>query len=406
MEAIRSIPVVGHDAAVVIFALLGLAAFAVLALLGLRRRTLWAVLATVVVMGAVVFALSVWPKPFPDGIPAPVYASWAVGVFALAALIFGRRRVLLACVAVPAVLLAYLGTNTQYQQYPTVGAFHPVPVTVNMTLEQFQKTTSAPQLHGREVGALVTVPAAPFRDLVAYIPPAYWHGANLPVLMLLSGSPGSPAGWFSDGQAAQAADDFQQDHDGNAPIIVSADGTGSTTGNPACIDGPDAQMQTYLAHDVPEVVKQTFRVEPDQSKWTVGGLSYGGTCALQIATNNPQAFGSFLDFSGEPEPSVGSHQKTVDQLFGGDEDAFRAVNPSTLLIRATGTQKYAGIHGRFVAGESDPMSRAALPHLNTLARAAGMDTTYTALPGGHSYQVWRVALRENLDFVAQRGGIR
>ena len=62
---------VGHDAAVVIFALLGLAAFAVLALLGLRRRTLWAVLATVVVMGAVVFALSVWPKPFPDGIPAP-----------------------------------------------------------------------------------------------------------------------------------------------------------------------------------------------------------------------------------------------------------------------------------------------------------------------------------------------
>ena len=63
MEAIRSIPVVGHDAAVVIFALLGLAAFAVLALLGLRRRTLWAVLATVVVMGAVVFALSVWPKP-------------------------------------------------------------------------------------------------------------------------------------------------------------------------------------------------------------------------------------------------------------------------------------------------------------------------------------------------------
>ena len=103
---------------------------------------------------------------------------------------------------------------------------------------------------------------------------------------------------------------------------------------------------------------------------------------------------------------MGSHQKTVNQLFGGDEDAFRAVNPSTLLIRATGTQKYAGIHGQFVAGENDPMSRTALPHLNTLARAAGMDTTYTALPGGHSYQVWRVALRENLDFVAQRGGIR
>lgn len=52
------------------------------------------------------------------------------------------------------------------------------------------------------------------------------------------------------------------------------------------------------------------------------------------------------------------------------------------------------------------MSSKALPHLNDLARAAGMQTTYTELPGAHSYAVWRVALRQSLDFLAERGGIK
>ena len=74
-------------------------------------------------------------------------------------------------------------------------------------------------------------------------------------------------------------------------------------------------------------------------------------------------------------------------------------------MRAQGTDKYMHIAGRFVAGASDPMASKALPHLNELARKAGMSTTYVELPGGHSYQVWRVALRDTFDFAAERGGI-
>ena len=213
-------------------------------------------------------------------------------------------------------------------------------------------------------------------------------------------------GWFTDGQAAETADAYQQEHGGVSPIVVSVDATGSATGNPACVDGPDAAMHTYLSSDIPALLKDTFRVNPDQSTWTIGGLSYGGTCSLQVVTNSPEAYGSFLDFSGEPEPSLGNHDKTVNELFGGDEDAFKAINPADLLANAKGTDTYRGIAGRFVAGESDKMASTALPHLNDLARAAGMDTTYTELPGAHSYQVWRVALRENFEFVAHRGGLK
>ncbi len=408
VNTIRQIPVVGNTAAAVIYVLLAVAVVGALCVLLHRpRRIAWAAGSTLLLLAASVFALTVWPKPFPDAVPVRIYAAGAAAVFVAFAAVFApRRRLPLVLLAVPSLLLGYLGANLVYQQYPTVGSFHPEPVTVAMSLDEFQSRTSAPLLNGREVGALVTLPAEPMRDAVAYVPPAYFHGATLPVMVLLSGQPGMPSGWFTDGQADRIADDFQQEHGGQAPIVVSVDGTGSTTGNPACVDGPNMKMQTYLAEDIPALIKRDFRVVQDQAKWTIGGLSYGGTCALQVITNAPDAYGTFLDFSGEPEPSIGSHEKTVNELFGGDEEAFGDVNPSTLLVRAAGSQKYAHTAGRFVAGESDPMASRALPHLNTLAQEAGMNTTYTELPGGHSYQVWRVALRDSFGFAAERGGIK
>ena len=404
MHALQSVSLVSTPAAAVIYAVVIVTAL--VALWRPTRRTAWAAIGALAVLAIVAFGLSVWPKPFPDSVPWTIYASGAAAAFVLfSAMVQRGRRILLALLAVVAVAAAYLSTNLIYQQYPTIGSIRPAPVAAPMSLEQFQATTAAPTLDGREVGALVTMPAEPLRDAVVYIPPAYWHGATLPVLVLLSGSPGKPIDWFITGQAAEALDDFQTGHDGVAPIVVSADPIGAETNNPACVDGPDYQIQTYLSQDIPQKIRQNFRVNPDQHTWTIGGLSYGGTCSLQIVTNSPQSYGSFLDFSGEPEPTLGNHQQTVDKLFDGDEEAFQAVNPETLLRDAAGTPKYRGIAGRFVSGERDTIATAALPHLNDLAHAAGMDTTYETRPGAHSYAVWRVALRENLDFVAQRGGI-
>lgn len=370
-----------------------------------RRRVALAIAAALLVVAYLL--LAVWPKPFPDAIPWHIYASGAAAAFVVATIFLAPQwRWRLAPLAVVPLVLAYLATNLVYQQYPTLGSFRPVPVTVSMNLDQFRETTSAPILDGKEVGALVTLPAAPLRDAIVYVPPAYWHGANLPVLVLLAGSPGSPIRWFDEGAAQQTLDDYQVEHDGVAPIVVSADGTGTTTGNPGCVDGPDLQIQTYLAQEIPQLVKENFRVKEDQRTWTIGGLSYGGTCALQVITNAPSAYGSFLDYSGEAEPNLGGHQRTIDVLFGGDEAAFQAVNPETLLREAVGATTYKRIAGRFAAGERDNNAMAALQHQNELAQKAGMSTTFRSLPGGHSFEVWRVALRQDIDFVAQRGGIR
>lgn len=344
--------------------------------------------------------------PFPDKVPAVVYVAGSAAVFVLVCAIV-QRRWLVGILAIIALVNAGAVANVIYQQYPTLRSLNPIPVTVEMTYDQFRNQQAAPTVNDREVGALVTVPmhtpGFAARDAMAYVPPAYWSKPDreLPVLVLLAGNPGKPAQWFGAGEASQTADDYQSTHDGLSPIVISVDATGSLTGNPGCVDGPKDKVDTYLSSEVPQMVKEKFRVVADQSRWTIGGLSYGGTCALQIVTNHPESYGSFLDFSGQAEPSLGTRQQTIDTLFGGDEAAFDAVNPATLLAN----NRYPTTQGRFVAGEDDPSAEEALQHLNDLAQKAGMTTTYETVPGGHSYQVWRVALVETFEWAAQRGGL-
>lgn len=387
----------------------------VAAFLGLARnvaRVIIALVLAVIAAGTCWFILEIGWKPFPDRIPWQIYFAGGWASFVLfSAFVQKGRRILLAFLSVLAAASAWGVFNLMFQEYPTIHSLDPHPVVQPMDYQTFTGLTAPPQIDGNEVGALVTVDLAAtqfnHRPAVAYIPPAYFTKPErkLPVIVLMAGNPGKPEQWFESGGAAITLEDFQQEHGGLSPIVVSVDGTGSMTGNPICVDGPTEKVQTYLAQDVPEQLKEKFRVEPDQQKWSIGGLSYGGTCALQVVTNAPQSYGTFLNFSGQAEPTVGDHNKTVQQFFGGDEAAYQAVNPSTLLDDAAGTDKYAHLQGRFVAGQNDLHSKAELQVLNEKARKAGMKTEYFEVDGGHSYQVWRVALRETLEFAAGRGGL-
>lgn len=397
-----------------IYAILGLPVLVALA--GLRAAR-WRVLSALVLATALAAlawqTLEVWWKPFPDRIPSPIYVAGGLALFVLlsAFLQQGRRR-LLGVLSIFAIAGAWGVFNLNFQEYPTVRSLNPRPVVQPMSYEEFSNLTSPPLIDGQPVGALVTVDleATQFthRDAIAYVPPAYFTRPELrlPVVVLLAGNPGSPSQWFEAGGADTTMEDFQASHKGISPIVVSVDGTGSMTANPICVDGPTEKVQTYLAVDVPAQMKEKFRVEPNQQKWTIGGLSYGGTCSLQIVTNAPQSYGTFLNFSGQIEPTVGDHDKTVQQFFAGDEEAFQDINPATLLDRAQGTSRYTHIQGRFISGENDTHAKAELKELNEKAKNAGMQTIYDEVPGGHSYQVWRVALRETIDFAAERGGIK
>lgn len=388
-----------------------------------RKATFIALLSAFLVVALAWLVLEKLWKPFPDANPLSIYAACIPAVWCLLSmLLHSGRRTLFAILTIIALLNTAAVGNLIFQSYPTLGSINPQATNIATSYEEFSQLTSPPTLPDhpdQQVGALVTVsldgtadglaPGFDARDAFAYVPPAYWThpDVRLPVIVLLAGNPGEPDQWFSSGQASETADNYQATHDGISPIVISVDGTGSFSGNPACVDGPDLNIMTYLSQNVPTLVKQKFHVNSDQKTWTIGGLSYGGTCAFQVVTNHPDAYGSFLDFSGQAEPTLGTRQDTVNKLFDGDESAFIAVNPADLLTTAinTGDRRYSQLAGKFIAGQSDKEALRALQNLNELATQAGMSTSFDSVPGGHSFQVWRVALADSFEWAAQRGGL-
>lgn len=376
-----------------------------------RHRVLLSFIAAIIIGFFSWATLEVWWRPFTDHLPFWLYAWISSAAFLVfSAFVQKGRRLILFPVAIIGVLSTFASINFLYNQYPDLAALLGEQTSGQLSYKEFSQLTEPPTADGKNVGAIVNLelpaPISKFhhRNAIAYIPPAYFTDTDtqLPVIVLMNGQPGEPAMWFSGGQLASIMDDYQEAHNGYSPIVISIDATGSLLGNPICVDSAKWKVMTYIAQDIPNSIKEKLRVDEDQSHWTIGGLSYGGTCSLQVITNHPEAYGTFLDISGQAEPTIGTREETVKEFFNGDEEKFIAVNPADLLKAAAGTEKYAQIAGRFIAGTDDKEAVEALTTLNTLAQAANMDTEYQEVPGAHDWTTWRAGFINNLDFMVQR----
>jgi S-formylglutathione hydrolase FrmB len=370
----------------------------------------------------------VW-RPFPDPVPLPVLllGGAAMAAVALAALGMRDRRWRGRVGAVVAVVLVVLasaeGANTMYREYPTLRtalglpALDEIPFTQVPLQEQVIGARSGLPLSaiwrppaGMPDAGVVTEIAIPApvsgfaaRPAWLYLPPAYLSRprAQLPVLVLLSGQPGGPRDWLDGGQLAARLDAFAAAHDGLAPVVVMADHLGAPLANPLCLDSRLGDVATYLSVDVPAWVRATLQVDPDPAGWAIGGLSNGGTCALQMAVTAPQVYPTFVDVSGEAEPTLGDRATTVQAAFGGDEAAFAAVNPLDVLAR----RQFPGTAGYLVAGRQDAVYLPQAQRVFAACQAAGMDVQLHLRPGGHTFEVWGPGLEEALPWLATRLGM-
>ncbi|MCX5044376.1 esterase family protein [Aldersonia sp. NBC_00410] len=369
-----------------------------------------------------------WWRPFPDPVETEVYVWIGVAIAAIALLVpriltarHWPGRVLTVVAVLAVVLAASSQINRVFAYYPTLRtalgmsnahevdfAAVPGPTATTVTGRPLDSVWQAPA--GMPSTGDVTSVSIPgdksgfaARPARVYLPPAYLTDprALLPVLVMMAGQPGEPDDWIKSGGLATTMNDFAAAHDGLAPVVVVADGTGSTLANPLCMDSRLGNVDTYLAVDVPNWVKAHLQVDPNPRSWAVGGLSYGGTCALQLATNHPDVYPTFLDFSGQVEPTLGDRQRTVDAAFGGDDAAFRKVNPLDLLT----ARDFSGSAGMFVVGAGDDEYRDGQRKMAAAAKGAGMEVVYLEVPGGHSFAVWTAALRASMDWLAKRLGL-
>jgi S-formylglutathione hydrolase FrmB len=260
-------------------------------------------------------------------------------------------------------------------------------------------------VRGKVTSAPIPGPTSGFtaRNAEIYLPPAYFAHPRLrlPVLVLLAGQPGRPQDWLGAGKLARIMDRFAAHHDGLAPVVVVADDTGSRFANPLCLDSRRGNADTYLARDVPTWIRTHLDVDADSQAWAVAGVSYGGTCALQLATNHPDVYPTFLDISGSAEPTLGDQARTVTQAFGTDRAAFVRVNPLDLL-RA---RRYPGSAAAIVVGTADVDTKPDARLVYRATTGAGMDSHYTEVPGSHDWHVFSDGLTRELPWLAQRMGL-
>jgi S-formylglutathione hydrolase FrmB len=221
---------------------------------------------------------------------------------------------------------------------------------------------------------------------------------KLPVLELLHGTPGSPQDWISGTDLRQTAGAFAAHHNGRAPIIVMPDINGAEGADTECVSSNGADVESYLTTDVPRYLLAHFPVSPDRRRWSVAGLSEGGTCALMLALRHPRGFPIFGDLSGLARPTVGEQDdpaRTIARLFGGSRAAYDRHDPLWLLAHHT----YPSVAGWLECGAQDRQSRHDQAELVQAARVAGVRVHASTIPGGHDWAVWSTALAQMLPWI-------
>jgi enterochelin esterase-like enzyme len=322
------------------------------------------------------------------------------------------------------VLTTAMAVNVDFGQFPTVRSVLGISAIADESeqpLPAVPSTTpagSAPTIADwvapvtmPKTGTLttVTIPASEShfaaRQAVVYLPPAALtaNPPKLPVLIMMSGQPGSPQDPLVTNRLQANLDAYASEHDGLAPIVVSPDQLGDPTANPMCVDSPLGNSQSYLTVDVPNWIRANLTVIDDPHYWGIGGLSQGGTCSIQLGAAFPNLFGVILDASGEEYPRIGDAQKTADAAFGGSLSRYEAAYPANILQQHA---PYADTFAVFGVGSND---EAFVPQVKTIyadARAAGMTSTYIEAQGSaHDATTWSYVFAQGLLLIADHWGL-
>lgn len=389
-----------------------------------RRLPMGVVLGLLATTVVTLYTNLIW-HPFPDPLPG-VVVLWLGLTFvtvALAVLHRGlRARLTGLALALLVVVCGGIQVNASFGTYPTLASAlgEPLPGQVDSAsvvgrdVPAANLPADAPLLDSwspattPDAAGQVTVAAIPgtisgfaARPAWIYLPPAYRADPRplLPVLILLSGQPGEPRNWFDGSRVPEIMNAYAATHAGLAPVVVVPDWIGTATANPLCVDSKTGGNDyTYLTTDVPNWIRTELEVDPRPSRWAVGGLSAGATCAGQLAVNDPARFPTLLFFSGQTEPTLSDRADTVATLFGGDEAAFVRINPLDVLQRT----RFPDTSAVFAAGAQDATYGPQTRTVYRAALAAGMTATYLDLPGGHNSPFWASALAASTDWLGHR----
>lgn len=168
-----------------------------------------------------------------------------------------------------------------------------------------------------------------------YLPPQYFQKAyarqRFPVIVAMSGYPGSIYNLAQYLRVWQFTQALMKEGKMQPTVIVEIRPTIAPPRDTECVNVPGGpQTETFLAKDLPEALKSAYRVGHSATAWGALGYSSGGTCALQLAMRDPDAYTSAAalspDFVIKEDPTTGN-------LFGSGAARQKRIDSHNLYWR-------------------------------------------------------------------------
>jgi S-formylglutathione hydrolase FrmB len=309
-----------------------------------------------------------------------------------------QRVSLIGLAQASAVLLVFLAVNNQYVFYASwndlLGAAPPAPPIVSTTTT----TTTA---HGSRLLDIRDFkgPTSHVRaQVLVRLPPQYDQPAyathRFPVVLFLTGWRGYPTAWERGLSALTDLDRLEASRQVQSFIAVIPSVNIALPRDTECTDVPNGpKAESWLAQDVPTLVRSRFRALTDPRSWGTIGYSTGGYCAAKLSLLHPQTFGPAVVISGY----FGAlRDSDTGDLWGGSAAVRRRndliwvathkVLPATDLLAFTTKQ-----------------DQDSYPSTLTFLRVAGPPLrTYSQIAdeGGHNLKVMRKALPSMLVWLS------
>ena len=209
-----------------------------------------------------------------------------------------------------------------------------------------------------------------------YLPPGYGtESRRYSVLYMLHGGGGSKDEWPAYG-LVNDVDQSIASKDIAPLIVILPQGDEGYWVNWA--DG-GPHWGDYVDRDLRRQVDSTYRTLPDAAHRAVGGLSMGGSGALQLSFNHPDIFGVV----GAHSPALHLDDNTFSQIYGTGVD-FAQREPIDLAADAPNIES---LKIWIDAGQDDPwLERDEMLEHNLDGR--GIDHDWNILDGGHDGEYW------------------
>ncbi|MEV0260692.1 alpha/beta hydrolase-fold protein [Streptomyces sp. NPDC050617] len=168
-----------------------------------------------------------------------------------------------------------------------------------------------------------------------YLPPQYFQKQfqrqRFPVAVVISGYPGGIMNLAQHLQVPQTASELINANKMQPTVIVMIRPTIAPPRDTECVDVPGGpQAETFFTKDLPEALKQTYRVGHDPSAWGAMGYSSGGSCALQLAMREPGVYPAAASLSGDYKIA---NDLTTGNLFGTGPEAKKKEHEHDLIWR-------------------------------------------------------------------------